>query len=146
MADDVELTFGSPNRRKTYVDDEVAGIRVPCTEVRLDDSPGPQGSLSNDPFRLYDTSGPGSDPEVGLPALREEWILDRGDIQRYDGVPTPHHRSTSTISEHRQQKFPLAQARRSPLVTFWAARDDRRRARVRIEFSVALAEDEVAGA
>jgi phosphomethylpyrimidine synthase len=87
MADDVELRFGSPNRRKTYVDDEVAGIRVPCTEVRLDDSPGPQGSLSNEPFRLYDTSGPGSDPEVGLPALREEWILDRGDVQRYDGRP-----------------------------------------------------------
>lgn len=41
--------------------------------------------------RLYDTSGPYTDPafEVdvrrGLPALRSAWIDERGDTTRYDG-------------------------------------------------------------
>ncbi len=85
MPDDAELTFSFPNRRKVYV--EVPDIRVPFREVRLGGSPGPQGSVPNEPIRLYDTSGPGSDPEVGLPALRKGWILDRGDVERYDGRP-----------------------------------------------------------
>jgi phosphomethylpyrimidine synthase len=84
MADAVEVTFSSPSRRKVYVDDEVREIRVPCTEVRVGDS---KSALSDKPVRLYDTSGPGSDPEVGLPALRRDWILKRGDVQHYDARP-----------------------------------------------------------
>jgi phosphomethylpyrimidine synthase len=36
-------------------------------------------------FRLYDTSGPGSDPRTGLRPLRQPWILERGDVTSYDG-------------------------------------------------------------
>jgi len=62
-------------RRKVYVDG------VPFTEVTLTD-----GSS----IRLYDTSGPGSDPAAGLPPVRREWILARGDVEEYDGRrPTP---------------------------------------------------------
>ena len=57
-------------RRKVYVEG------VPFTEVSLSD-----GSS----IQLYDTSGPGSDPAAGLPALRREWILARGDVEEYDG-------------------------------------------------------------
>src|SRR5688500_11976277 len=58
-------------RRKVYVDG------VPFTEVSLTgDEP---------PVRLYDTSGPGSDPRSGLPPLRRPWILARGDVEEYDG-------------------------------------------------------------
>ncbi len=62
-------------RRKVYVEG------VPFTEVALSD-----GSS----IQLYDTSGPGSDPTTGLPPLRRDWILDRGDVEEYDGRrPTP---------------------------------------------------------
>jgi phosphomethylpyrimidine synthase len=47
----------------------------------------------NEPVRVYDCSGPWGDPdfrgavEQGLPALRREWILTRGDVEEYDGRP-----------------------------------------------------------
>ncbi|MBK1661352.1 phosphomethylpyrimidine synthase ThiC [Paracraurococcus ruber] len=43
------------------------------------------------PLRVYDPSGPYTDPEArtdiraGLPALRQAWIAARGDVQAYDG-------------------------------------------------------------
>src|SRR5665213_603876 len=63
-------------RNHVYVDGP-GGIRVPFTEVALQ-SP-------NAPVLLYDTSGPGSDPAQGLPALREPWIVERGDVETYEG-------------------------------------------------------------
>jgi phosphomethylpyrimidine synthase len=67
----------SPTRSKVYVGGSDPSVRVPFTEV----------ALTNDdpPFRLYDTSGPGSDPDAGLPALRAGWIEGRGDTEVYDG-------------------------------------------------------------
>jgi len=71
-------------RRKVYLSDPAeASVRVPFSEVSLGDSPGP--AAANPPLRLYDTSGPGSDPERGLPALRQAWIAGRGDVEDYDG-------------------------------------------------------------
>ncbi|HUZ09268.1 MAG TPA: phosphomethylpyrimidine synthase ThiC [Acidimicrobiales bacterium] len=77
------------NRRKVYVDAGVPGIRVPFTEVEQSASPGPRGPVPNEPVRLYDTSGPGADPEEGLVPLRREWILGRGDVEEYEGRPVP---------------------------------------------------------
>src|SRR5918996_1250236 len=45
-------------RRKTYVAGTRTDLRVPVCEVVLDPP--------NEPVRLYDTSGPGSDPHEGL--------------------------------------------------------------------------------
>ena len=56
-------------RRKTYVEGSRPDIRVPFTEVELSDG--------NEPVRLYDTSGPGSDPADGLPPLRAPWMTGR---------------------------------------------------------------------
>ena len=72
------------NRRKVYVEGP-GGVGVPFTEVALSDSDGRGGAEPNLPVRLYDTSGPGSDPEVGLPPVRRPWILGRGDVAEYDG-------------------------------------------------------------
>jgi phosphomethylpyrimidine synthase len=72
-------------RRKGYAPGQRPDVRVPFTEVRLDDSPGPLGPQANAPVRLYDTSGPGSDPEVGLPPLRRAWVLERDDVEEYAG-------------------------------------------------------------
>jgi phosphomethylpyrimidine synthase len=73
---------GSVSRaRKTYVTSE-SGLKVPMREISLTNG----GSV-----RLYDTSGPYTDPsyevdfERGLPALRSDWIIRRGDTAAYEG-------------------------------------------------------------
>ncbi|MEV6865146.1 phosphomethylpyrimidine synthase ThiC [Streptosporangium subroseum] len=59
-------------------------LRVPMREVRL---------TNGETVTLYDTSGPYTDPSHavditrGLPRLREDWILERGDTARYGGRP-----------------------------------------------------------
>ncbi|NNC73706.1 MAG: phosphomethylpyrimidine synthase ThiC, partial [Sphingomonadaceae bacterium] len=59
-----------------------SGIRVAMREIQLEEG--------EDPVRVYDTSGPYTDPEAnidimaGLPALRREWIEARGDVESYD--------------------------------------------------------------
>jgi phosphomethylpyrimidine synthase len=67
------------NRSKAYVTGTHPGVRVPVVEVATSDG--------EPPVRLYDTSGPGSDAEVGLPGLREEWIAARSDTEPYEGRP-----------------------------------------------------------
>ena len=62
--------MASAARKKIYVQGPRPDLRVPFAEVTL--------SGGEEPVRLYDTSGPGSDPERGLPALRRPWIEDRG--------------------------------------------------------------------
>ncbi|MFL6113809.1 MAG: phosphomethylpyrimidine synthase ThiC, partial [Catenulispora sp.] len=57
-------------RRKVYVEGSRSDLRVPFNEVVLGDG--------NAPVRLYDTSGPGSDPAAGLPPLREPWRGSHG--------------------------------------------------------------------
>jgi phosphomethylpyrimidine synthase len=60
-------------RTKLYATGSRPDIRVPFVGVTVDDDPTP--------IRLYDTSGPGSDPSVGLPRMRAGWIAERGDTQ-----------------------------------------------------------------
>ncbi len=65
------------------------GIRVPFREIALHPTRGARGETElNPPLRVYDTSGPYTDPSVaidlekGLPELRQPWILARGDYAR----------------------------------------------------------------
>ncbi len=60
-------------------------------EIALTPTSGRFGDEENAPVRVYDTSGPYTDPDVptdiqqGLPPLRRRWIVDRGDIEEYQG-------------------------------------------------------------
>ncbi len=72
-----------PGSKKVYVDGS-RGIRVPMREIELHPTEDGNGSMeSNAPIRVYDTSGPYTDPEAaidlkrGLPELRKSWILER---------------------------------------------------------------------
>jgi phosphomethylpyrimidine synthase len=63
-------------------------IRVPFREITLTHTKSFNGNLeANDPVRIYDCSGPWGDPafqgdvQQGLPALRREWILSRGEVE-----------------------------------------------------------------
>jgi phosphomethylpyrimidine synthase len=80
------VDMARPRREKIYVDGP-EGIRVPFVQVALADSPVRSGAQPNAPVRLYDTSGPGAVPAVGLPALRAPWIGARGDVELYRGRP-----------------------------------------------------------
>ena len=78
-----------PNSKRVYVTGQRhPSVRVGLREVQLgaaislDGKPEP-----NEPVRLYDCSGPWGDPdfrgavEQGLPPLRRDWILGRGDVE-----------------------------------------------------------------
>ncbi|HTY63906.1 MAG TPA: phosphomethylpyrimidine synthase ThiC [Acidobacteriota bacterium] len=83
-----------PGSRKIYISGP-QGIRVPMREILLQPAPGLNGSIKNaETVRVYDTSGPYTDPEAkidlrrGLPELRKPWILARGEYE----VLTPSYR------------------------------------------------------
>lgn len=94
-SDEVKL----PSSRKVYVETNgntvnqfQQNIRVPFREIALTPSKTMDGVLEeNPPVRVYDTSGVWTDPETrcnvreGLPALRREWIVGRGDVEEYEG-------------------------------------------------------------
>ena len=77
-----------PGSRKVYVSGPGA-IRVPFREIALTPTRGWRGDTEmNPPVRLYDTSGPYTDPVAdidlnrGLPELRRPWILARAEYER----------------------------------------------------------------
>ena len=86
-------TFAFPNSRKVYVTGSRPDIRVPMREIELSPTVGRQGETANEPLRVYDTSGPYTDPEIqvdiraGLPPVRRKFVLDRNDVEEYDGRP-----------------------------------------------------------
>ena len=70
------------------------GMRVPFREIALSPTRGLRGEAElNPPFRVYDTSGPYTDPaasidlRAGLPELRRPWILARGEYDRVVAAP-----------------------------------------------------------
>src|SRR5438132_14144204 len=75
--------------QKIYLSGSRPDLRVPMREIAL--------SGDNPPVRLYDTSGPYTDPDAqidlkrGLPPLRLPWILGRGDVDELPG-PTSGYR------------------------------------------------------
>ncbi|MEZ5302692.1 MAG: phosphomethylpyrimidine synthase ThiC [Verrucomicrobiales bacterium] len=82
-----------PNSRRVYVSGTLhPSVRVPLREIALSPTNHPSGRVEeNAPVRVYDASGPWGDPafdgdvENGLPALRRDWILARGDVEEYAG-------------------------------------------------------------
>ena len=88
-----------PASRKIYVETNGSTINqqkhnlsVPFREIALSASKDFDGTLQeNPPVRVYDTSGVWTDPVTkcdvreGLPALRRDWIVGRGDVEEYEG-------------------------------------------------------------
>ncbi len=67
--------------KKVYI----GAHRVAMREIALNPS------AKEEPVRVYDTSGPYTDPEInidincGLAPLRKDWILNRNDVETYKG-------------------------------------------------------------
>lgn len=84
---EIPVTTGPlPGSRKIYVpSDRFPDVKVAMREVALDPS------ANEPPVRIYDPSGPYTDPLAtidiaqGLPPLRRAWTLARGDVEEYPG-------------------------------------------------------------
>jgi len=72
-------------RRRNHVVSSAFGVEVPFEEVVLSAPPRTVNGEDSGSVRLYDTKGPGSDPERGLPPLRKPWIEERGDTEEHEG-------------------------------------------------------------
>jgi phosphomethylpyrimidine synthase len=102
-AEQIELKSSLPGSKKVYVDGTRAGMKVPMREIEQSDTNGVQ----NPPIRVYDTSGPYTDPEYkvelekGLQAPRHSWILERGGIEAYEGREVkPEDDGVKVASKH----------------------------------------------
>lgn len=89
-----------PASKKIYVKGEIHDINVAMREISLNDTVlkfNPSAPKeSNPPVTVYDTSGPYTDPNVdidvrkGLPKLREQWIVDRNDVEEMEGISSEY--------------------------------------------------------
>ena len=84
---EIPVTTGAlPGSAKVYVpSDRFPDVKVAMREVALDPS------ANEPPVRIYDPSGPYTDPlavidiSAGLPPLRRSWTMARGDVEAYPG-------------------------------------------------------------
>ena len=85
-----------PNSRKVFAEGR-HGVRVPMREIQL--------SGGEPPLRVNDTSGPlDIDPHVGLPRLREGWIIGREDVERGEITYRPVNPEAAVIPEALQNR------------------------------------------
>jgi len=104
--------------RKVYVLGSRPDIRVPFREISLSDTPSQFGAEKNPPVMVYDTSGPYTDPDIaidirnGLPAMRSQWIKERGDTEELDGPTSEFGKQRKTDPELAAMRFNLS---RKPL-------------------------------
>jgi len=88
-----------PSSRKIHVQGSRPDLRVPMREISQADTPASLGTEKNPPIVVYDTSGPYTDPDArvdirrGLPALRADWIAERGDTVELDGPTSAYGRA-----------------------------------------------------
>ena len=131
-----------PSSRRVYVQGKIhSEVNVSMREIELSSTKKLTGKEEiNGPVRVYDCSGPWGDPqkdcdvEQGLPALRENWIRGRGDVEEYSGrVVKPkddgylsdrHVDHMSNRDQHRLfpgLKRPPLRAKEHPVTQLWYA-------------------------
>jgi phosphomethylpyrimidine synthase len=93
--------------RRVYAHPEAApDLKVPLREIALDASSG------EPPFRVYDPSGPYSDPDAaidverGLPRARTAWVKERGGVEEYQGRPIKPVDNGNVSGKHLARNFP----------------------------------------
>lgn len=91
-----------PNSEKVYIDGKLFPIKVAMRKINLTPTVkivnGEKVATENAPVYVNDTSGVYTDPAVktdineGLPRFREQWILDRGDVEQQNGISSEYGR------------------------------------------------------
>ncbi len=101
-----------PNSRKIYVQGSRPDIQVPMREISQDDTPTGFGGEKNPPIYVYDCSGPYTDPNAkidirsGLPALRQQWIEERGDTEVLPDLTSEYGRQRAADPTLDELRFP----------------------------------------
>src|SRR6201996_4621529 len=121
-----------PNSTKVFVPGEIhPDVRVPMRQIEVTPTKTFSGAIEpNEPVRVYDCSGPWGDPnftgtvEEGLPALRQEWIRARGDVEEYEGREVKPQDNGYLSGKHAEF---ASQAERNRLVEFPGLKGQRRR-------------------
>ncbi|WP_312900942.1 phosphomethylpyrimidine synthase ThiC [Chryseobacterium taichungense] len=101
-----------PNSKKIYVEGKIHPIHVAMREIELSPTKLSNGTLEhNPPVTAYDTSGPYTDEnseiniEKGLPRIREQWILDRNDVEILDGITSEYGKARLADSKLDELRF-----------------------------------------
>ncbi len=88
-----------PNSKKIYVKGKIyPQIEVAMREISLSDTTDSitKKKTPNEPVTVYDTSGPYTDPNKvidihsGIERIREDWIMDRGDVEKLDSFSSEY--------------------------------------------------------
>lgn len=86
-----------PNSKKVYVKGERFPIQVAMREITQNPTKLSNGEIEiNPPVTVYDTSGPYTDVNAkidirkGLQRIRDQWILDRGDVELLDSISSEY--------------------------------------------------------
>ena len=87
-----DKTSPFPKSARIFVTGSRPDLQVPMREIQLAPTRRPDGTLvPNESLRVYDTSGPWGDTafhhdvELGLPSVRVNGILERGDVEAVSG-------------------------------------------------------------
>jgi phosphomethylpyrimidine synthase len=101
-----------PNSKKVFVKGKLHNINVAMREITVSETKVRDKQLiANDPVVVYDTSGPYTDTnaiidvKMGLPRLREEWILKRGDVEQLENISSAYGRERLENSELKHLRF-----------------------------------------
>ena len=110
---DAQALAPLPRSRKIHITGSRPDLRVPMREIQLSptqESPGAPPRI-NPPLRVYDTSGPYTDPEAeidirrGLPRIRENWITERADTETLPH-PSSHFAQMESSAKLQDWRFP----------------------------------------
>ncbi len=101
-------TGGLPASRKVYTHpSDAPDLSVPHREIDL------HPSANEPPVRVYDTSGPYSDPSVtidvekGLARDRRDWVLERGGVEEYEGRDVRPEDNGGAEGKYLAREFPV---------------------------------------
>lgn len=92
-----------PGSEKIYISGSMYPIKVGMRKINLTptvtfDKDNNKILTENSPIYVYDTSGVFTDKDVkvdinkGVPRVREQWILDRGDVEQLDNITSEYGR------------------------------------------------------
>ncbi|HEY5763613.1 MAG TPA: phosphomethylpyrimidine synthase ThiC [Rhodocyclaceae bacterium] len=101
-----------PNSRKVYIEGSRPDLRVPMREISQATTPTGFGGEANPPVFVYDCSGPYSDPAAkidirkGLPAMRAQWIAERGDVESLPDLSSQFGRERAADKALDELRFP----------------------------------------
>jgi len=120
-----------PKSTRVYIQGSRPDVRVPMREIALSPTRLPSGQLEeNEPVRVYDTSGAWGDPDFhgdcnkGIPFIRDQWVLERNDVEvipgrdlkpEDDGYLSETHRANALVRDGKTKLIPFNRSDRKIL-------------------------------